>query len=334
MKTILIVILCVLCILCIYRFINYNRITNLIPLTPQTTHSSYNTSANVYKFDELYNTALREQSVVVKSIEDIPMESDYENKDISMVADSYNICYMREFPWSHPTDATIKLANIKDNLTILDMGAGTGMVAIYICKRFPNVKIDCIVNTLTLFNMIKTNIDKYNMSDRISAYMKDFNTIILERSNGSAHRGDTILPDELPNSKYDRILFLESIGYAHNRQELIHKCYNMLNLNGQLFIKTPSFNKNLSVDKAKEFIQIWNYNFSTFESLLNDAKSTGSNNIKYNSFKLFNNFSFINPNDIINGANFCAKNKINLVRHAYLYSFYINCDIVLIKYTE
>ena len=319
MKTILIVILCILCILCIYRFINYNRITNLIPLTPQTTHSSYNTSANVYKFDELYNTALREQSAVVKSIEDIPMESDYENKDISMVADSYNICYMREFPWSHPTDATIKLANIKDNLTILDMGAGTGMVAIYICKRFPNVKIDCIVNTLTLFNMIKTNIDKYNMRDRISAYMKDFNTII---------------PDELPNSKYDRILFLESIGYAHNRQELIHKCYNMLNPNGQLFIKTPSFNKNLSVDNAKEFIQIWNYNFSTFESLLNDAKSTGSNNIKYNSFKLFNNFSFINPNDIINGANFCAKNKINLVRHAYLYSFYINCDIVLITYTE
>ena len=371
MVPIIIAILCILLILCIYRFVNYNRVTNLISLTPHTIDSSNNTSADVYKFDELYDNAVRRYN-----IGDIPMESDYENKDISMVADSYNICYIREFPWSHPTDATIKLANIKDNLTILDMGAGTGMVAIYICKRFPNVKIDCIVNTLNLFNTIKTNIDKYNMGNRISVYMKDFNTILPERSvtahredilpersvsahhedilqdgrrNGSAHRGNTLLPDgrrngsahreyiqadELPNSRYDRILFLESIGYAHNRQELIHKCYNMLNPNGQLFIKTPSFNKNLSINKAKELIKIWNYNFSTFESLLNDAKSTGSNNIKCKSFKLFNNLSFINPNDIINGVNFCLKNNIKLIRHEYKYLLHDSCDIVLITHTK
>jgi|694.fasta_scaffold05757_18 2-polyprenyl-3-methyl-5-hydroxy-6-metoxy-1,4-benzoquinol methylase len=355
MRTINIVILCILCILCIlfiYRFINYNRITNLISLTPHNIDSTNNTSAAVYKFDELYNTTAargpndprvaeqypqladqlllnsaesypatsgnitapirQDGTALVKSIKDIPMESDYENKDISMVADSYNICYMREFPWSHPTDATIKLANIKDKLTILDMGAGTGMVAIYICKRFPNVKIDCIINSKRLFDMIKLNIDKHNMHNQISVYRTDFNT------------------DELPNRKYDRILFLESIGYANNRQLLIQKCYNMLNPNGQIFIKTPSFNNNLSVDNAKELIQIWNYNFSTLDSLLNDAKSTGSNNIKYNSFKLFNNFSSINPNDIINGANYCIKNKINLIRHAYLYVLFINCDIITI----
>ena len=344
MVPIIIAILCILLILCIYRFVNYNRVTNLISLTPHTIDSSNNTSADVYKFDELYNNAIRRYN-----IGDIPMESDYENKDISMVADSYNICYIREFPWSHPTDATIKLANIKDNLTILDMGAGTGMVAIYICKRFPNVKIDCIVNTSNLFNTIKTNIDKYNMGNRISVYMKDFNTILPDRSvsavredtllqdgrrNGSSHRGNTLLPDELPNSRYDRILFLESIGYAHNRQELIHKCYNMLNPNGQLFIKTPSFNKNLSINKAKELIKIWNYNFSTFESLLNDAKSTGSNNIKCKSFKLFNNLSFINPNDIINGVNFCLKNNIKLIRHEYKYLLHDSCDIVLITHTK
>ena len=430
MVPIIIAILCILLILCIYRFVNYNRVTNLISLTPHTIDSSNNTSAAVYKFDELYDNNIKRYN-----IGDIPIESDYENKDISMVADSYNICYIREFPWSHPTDATIKLANIKDNLTILDMGAGTGMVAIYICKRFPNVKIDCIVNTSNLFNIIKTNINKYNMGNRISVYMKDFNTILPERSvtahrgdilpersvsahrgdilpdgrsgsahrgdilpdgrsngsahssntllpdgrsngsahrrdilpdgrrngsahsgdilpdgrsgsahsgdilpdgrsNGSAHRGNTRLLDELPNSRYDRILFLESIGYAHNRQELIHKCYNMLNPNGQLFIKTPSFNKNLSINKAKELIQIWNYNFSTFESLLNDAKSTGSNNIKCKSFKLFNNLSFINPNDIINGVNFCLKNNIKLIRHEYKYLLHDSCDIVLITHTK
>ena len=59
MRTINIVILCILCILCIlfiYRFINYNRITNLISLTPHNIDSTNNTSAAVYKFDELYNT--------------------------------------------------------------------------------------------------------------------------------------------------------------------------------------------------------------------------------------------------------------------------------------
>ena len=108
----------------------------------------------------------------------------------------------------------------------------------------------------------------------------------------------------------------------------------MLNPNGQLFIKTPSFNKNLSINKAKELIKIWNYNFSTFESLLNDAKSTGSNNIKCKSFKLFNNLSFINPNDIINGVNFCLKNNIKLIRHEYKYLLHDSCDIVLITHTK
>ena len=294
-------ILLILCILCICRYVNYNRLTNLISVTTNQT------STAAYKFDDLYNTAIRRNN-----IGNIPIESDYENKDISMVADSYNICYMREFPWSHPTDATIKLANIRDNLAILDMGAGTGMVAIYICKKFPNIKIDCIVNTLNLFNTIKTNINKYNMGNQISPYIKDFNI------------------DELPNRKYDRILFLESIGYAHSRKELIHKCYNMLNPKGCLFIKTPSFNKNTSTDRAREMIKIWNYNFSTFDSLLNDAKSTGSNNIKYNSFKLFNNLSFINPDDVINGIRFCLKNKIKLIRDEYKYLLFDTSDIVLI----
>jgi hypothetical protein len=107
----------------------------------------------------------------------------------------------------------------------------------------------------------------------------------------------------------------------------------MLNPSGQLFIKTPSFNNNLSVDKAKDLIQIWNYNFSTFDSLLNDAKSTGSTNIKYNSFKLFNNFSSINPADVINGIRLCLKNKIKLIRYEYKYLLFDNCDIILITHT-
>ena len=326
MKPIIVAILCILCILCICQFVNYDRLTNLISINQKN-----NTSAAVYKFDELYNDNIHRHEAIKHNkskLDNIPIESDYENIDISMVSDSYNICYIRKFPWSHPTDSTIKMANIKDNLTILDMGAGTGMVAIYICNKFPNITIDCIVNSQNLFNIIKTNIKTYNLSTRIHVYKQDFNNL------NNKIRSDKHISDILLNKTYDRILFLESIGYAHNRRELINICYNMLNSGGQLFIKTPSFSKNIPIHIAKNLMNIWNYNSSTLDSLLNDVKSTGSDDIKYNSFKLYNNLLNINHSDVINGIKFCVKNKVNLIRHTHIYLLYINCDFVLITRNE
>jgi len=304
-------IISIVIIVCVIgRFINYSVLSNLTPYTLPLHDNKDN------KYDKLYYEHINRFKLDnIKS-----MESDYENIDISMVGDSYNICYMREFPWSHPTDATIKMANIiKSDLpyTILDMGAGTGMIAIYICNKFPNITIDCVVNSQNLFDIIETNIKTHNLSARIHVYKQDFNN----------------LNNKILNKKYDRILFIESIGYAHNRRELINTCYNMLNQGGKLFIKTPSFSNNIPIHTAKNLMNIWNYNSSTLDSLLNDAKSTGSDDIKYNSFKLYNNLLNINPSDVINGIKFCIKNKINLIRHTYLYLVYINCDFILITRT-
>jgi 2-polyprenyl-3-methyl-5-hydroxy-6-metoxy-1,4-benzoquinol methylase len=296
-----------ICIILVSRFINYNILTNL------TAVPNINQFTNIY--DNLYNDHIKSY----KSIDYVKyIEQDYENKDISMVADSYNIGYMREFPWSHPTDVTIKLANLNTSaISVLDLGAGTGMVAIYICTRLPNIIIDCVVNSKNLFNIIESNIKTHNMGLRIKVCKQDFNT----------HDFDKL------DKKYDRILSLESIGYAHNRHDLINKCYNMLNPGGLIFIKTPSFASNMPANIAQEFINIWDYNFSTLGSLLNDAKSTGSTDIKYKSFKLYHNFLNINPSDIVNGIKYCVKNKINLIRHAYIYSFHINYDLVSINKT-
>lgn len=66
----------------------------------------------------------------------------------------------------------------------------------------------------------------------------------------------------------------------------------------------------------------------------NQLDQITSNNIKCKSFKLFNNLSFINLNDIINGVNFCLKNNIKLIRHEYKYLLHDSCDIVLIMHTK
>ncbi len=281
------------------RYTTYNKILQFKPI------EEYTNTPNDYNFDNNINNNIN------------TIEADYENKDITMVGDSYNICYLRQYLLSHPTDATIQLAEIKDNMTILDVGSGTGMVAIYMCKQFPNIKIDCIVNTSTLFNIITKNITSNNMTNRIKVYIVDFNK-------------------ELPMSTninyYDRVLFLESIGYSTDRLNLIKHSYNLLKKGGKLFIKSPSFDSNIPKkynDKINKIINKWGYNFSTIGSLINDIKKVPFTSSKYISIKLSNCIVFHNISDIFKGLHYCYKNKINLFEDLYIGLKYMNSDFIL-----
>lgn len=241
------------------------------------------------------------------------IESDYSKINLSMV-DSYNICYLREYLHSDPTDATIQLAEISDNMKILDMGAGTGMVAIYICKKFKNIQIDCVINTKNLYDKIIENITKNKLVDRIKVYLMDFNK-------------------EIPNNNYDRILFLESIGYAHNRLELLNNSVKLLKENGKLFIKTPSIDNCIPDKYYKDISKLfnkWKCNFSSTNSLINDVKQIPNTNSKYISFKLCYSNIFYNFTDIIKIILFCIINKINVIEDMFI-GYYINEDFVLIE---
>jgi precorrin-6B methylase 2 len=299
MENIILILLISFCLYLIGRKYLYNKL-----LQYKTTNSFNNMKESDYIIDNMFNININN------------IEANYSKKDISMVADSYNICYLREHLFSHPTDATIKLAEIDNNYKILDMGAGTGMVAIYMCKKFKNINIDCVVNTQHLYDIITNNINKNKLTERIKVYLMDFNK-------------------EIPKNKnyYDRILFLESIGYSTNRFKLLNDCVELLNTGGKIFIKTPSFDNSIPIkyyNKVNEIINRWSYNFSTINSLINDVNKLSNTESKYISFKLNNCIMFHNIDDIIKGFVYCYKNKINLIQDTFIGLTYVNEDFVLI----
>lgn len=274
----LILIIITILIYYILRYIDYNSLTYL-------NANEYNKPLN-RDFDLYYQS--RDKSKYI--------ESDYENKDFSFI-DSYNIGYIREFPWSNPIDAIIKLANIQDGYNILDAGCGTGMVSIYLCTKLPNITCKLIVNSKNLFTIATNNIKKHNMTNRISIFFMDFDNIALPVSN----------------MKFDLILFLETIDYSMDRNKLLKNIKPLLKPTGHIFIKTPSFINNLVINNIhKKIIDIWQYNFSTSSSLLYDLKNNNYTDVKYLTAAIYKSILHINLSDLINLCKFVVINKINL----------------------
>jgi len=301
----IIILIIIIFVYLIIRKITYNR------LIQYKSVDSFNSNVKInYEIDNIFNN-IETDGCKIGTI-----ESDYSKIDLSML-DSYNVCYLREYIYSNPTDSTIQLAEISDNMKILDMGAGTGKVAIYMCQKFKNIHIDCVINTKNLYDVIIKNVKKHELTDRINVYLMDFN-------------------EEIPNNKnyYDRILFLETIGYSRNRLKLLNDSVKLLKTNGKLFIKTPSFDNCVPSQYNEEIndtIKTWCYNFSTINSLINDVKKIPNTNSKYISFKLHYCLLFNNLDDIKKALIFCFVNKINLFKYMLFGIFYANEDFVLIE---
>jgi len=212
-------------------------------------------------FDDMYNDIIKNNNNTT--------ESDYDSINLSDVDTNYNINIIRKFLWSNPNESTIELAEIKDKMHILDCGCGTAKPAIYICQNIPNITIDCIVNSSKLFDIAKNNIYNAGLSKRINLYLMDYDK----------------LENPVLSNKYDRVLFLESIGYSKNITKLLNNIHKLLKKDGKVFIKTPNFKNTVNetdLNICKSVISIWRYNFSTLPTFLNTLKNTNfKNNIKY-----------------------------------------------------
>jgi 2-polyprenyl-3-methyl-5-hydroxy-6-metoxy-1,4-benzoquinol methylase len=279
---IIIAIIVIIIIFFLLRYYVYNK------LFVYKSIDAFNEPLNL-DLDNMYNEYLNNKKQ--KKILD-----DYSKVNLEDTGDSYNICLVRKYPLSHPTDATIELADIKDGMHILDAGCGIGMVSIYMCNKFPNLRSSCIVNTEKLYNIVTNNINKYNLADRIKVYIIDFD----------------YLTKPITNYYYDRIIFLESIDYSINRKKLIKSCYKLLNKGGKLFIKSPQFYNNLNkkyYNDINGLINKWGYNFSNISSLLNDVNKSPFSDIKYISISSLKCMCFYNISDIFKLLKFCMKNK-------------------------
>jgi ubiquinone/menaquinone biosynthesis C-methylase UbiE len=257
--------------------------------------AQYTRPCNV-DFDRIYHQVMRDPT------RPRYVEADYENKNIDLVDDSYNICYLRKYIHSHPVDSTIDLAEIRDGQHILDAGCGSGKTAIYICEQFPRVTFTVILHSREWLKKVRANIRRAGLAHRITAHLMNFDT----------------LHAPVTEQVYDRILFLESIDYSMNRRALLARVHPLLTAHGKLFIKTPMFKNDVPRAKyalCEKLIEIWRYNFSTLSSLLADMQATGYRDVSYVTIHPYLSGFSLNPMDVLRGLAFWAQNKLD-IRHA------------------
>lgn len=280
-KTILFSFIFLLVIFVITRYILYHYYVSYKPI------EKYNKPIN-NDFDNMWRDCMDREKHYI--------ESDYDKIDLDFVDDSFNVCYIREYPWSNPHDSTIKLADIRDGQNILDAGCGVGNTSIYLCKKFPNVTCHLLVNSKKLYQKTLENIKKDNLENRITLYLMDFDK----------------LEKPISQLRFDRILFLESMDYSKNRELLLKNMYNLLDTDGKIFIKTPGFKDQISkgnYEICRNIVDIWRYNFSCLGSVLNDARKIEGADISYVDIDPFLGFFFLNPVDILNLFMFIIRNR-------------------------
>ncbi len=246
------------------------------------------------EYDNMYLEYLNNNKENESSLD---IEADYNKLNLDSVDDSFNVCYLRKHFNSKPTDSTIELADLSDNQYILDCGCGTGKVAIYLCKKLNNIRVDCLVNSKELYNKCIENIKNENLDEQIKVFLMDFDN----------------LEEPIKNNKYDRIIFLESVDYSKNREQLIKSMYDRLKNKGKMFIKTPSFKNKINKDNIelyKKLIKIWNYNFSCISSIIDDFNKSEFKDVKYVSLNPILCSIFLNPSDFYNLYRFIKDNNI------------------------
>jgi ubiquinone/menaquinone biosynthesis C-methylase UbiE len=189
----------------------------------------------------------------------------------------------RLHPFSHPNDFDINLAEIKNNMTILDCGCGLIETDIRLLEKYPNLNIHVVTNTNKKNKIIINNkIKNLQYEKKIKPHFIDYKDLLI--------RFDEI--------KFDRILFIESLSYSKNIQKILQDCYKILNSDGKVYIrmitapKTKSHYINKNIIDIEEKIQS---NLVYHDNMLYFLQQSGFKNIKFSSIPLILSENYYNP---------------------------------------
>jgi SAM-dependent methyltransferase len=198
-------------------------------------------------------------------------------------SDVYEYGIYRTHPFKHANDHDYHLAELNNNMTILDAGCGILGPALYFTDRLPNIKICALTNAKGKYkNEIISKVKANKLNKKIIPYFKDFNQI------------NTTFKKET----FDRVLFIESIGYSDDIINLLSTVKNKLKKNGKIYIRTltiPKTKNNFlikSYDKIQKNIDMKIY---YHENMIYFLQKAGYVNIKFTSIPLMFSENLNNP---------------------------------------
>jgi len=186
-------------------------------------------------------------------------------------------------PLSHPNDFDINLAEIKNNMTILDCGCGLIETDIRLLDTFQNLNIHVVTNTNNKYKIIINNkIKNLQYENKIKPHFIDYKNLLV--------RFDEI--------KFDRILFIESLSYSKNILKILQDSHKILNNNGKIYIRLITAPNTQNSYIKKNIIDIQNKlqsNLIYHDNMLHFLQKAGFTNIKFSSIPLILSENYYNP---------------------------------------
>ena len=199
-----------------------------------------------------------------------------------------NIGIIRKNYFNDLYDFDIELLNLENNFKILIINTLDIEFELSIINKFNKLN-----KKIYIFSSCNNLLETYFLKKK----NKHYNLFITYCNNEDIH-------NKFNNIKFDRIILRENLGNISNRYTFLKNIKSLLkNKNSFIFIKTFTFNNNIQphliFEKQKYLINYWNYNFSTYKSIINDLLLL-KYKVEYSKINLLDSILLSNHKDIIN----------------------------------
>tara|TARA_A100001015_G_scaffold296353_1_gene376537 strand:+ start:727 stop:1596 length:870 start_codon:yes stop_codon:yes gene_type:complete len=240
----------------------------------------------LFKCFKLYK--IYDQKKVIIKYDDIPIMKEKKKEDFKIEFEPFNNTNIYEFGifktnyFRHPNELDLFLSELLNNMTILDLGCGMLESDLYFLEKYKKLKIHAVTRCEKKYEKEILNIIKSkNVSNNIFPYFKDFDKLggIFEKNF------------------FDRILFIESINYSKNINNLLTLIRPLLKNNGKIYIRTiikPKTDSKYLNKKYKEIEDKLNFKLYTHENIISLLQMNNFIDIKYSSIPLLFSDNFSN----------------------------------------
>ncbi|MHB1050386.1 MAG: SAM-dependent methyltransferase [Bacteroidota bacterium] len=113
-------------------------------------------------------------------------------------------------------DLTTERAELKDGMSILELGCGWGSLSLFMAAKYPNAKITGVSNSRTQKEYIDAAAAERGLKN-LTIITTDMNTFTID-------------------STFDRVVSVEMFEHMRNYEKLLEKVFGFLNENGKLFV--------------------------------------------------------------------------------------------------
>ncbi len=124
-------------------------------------------------------------------------------------------------------------AQLRDGMSVLDLGCGWGSLSLWICERYPNARVTAVSNSASQRAWIESLGDRRGYSDRLTVITADANTLA-------------------PQQRFDRVFSIEMFEHMRNWEQLLARIAGWLEPEGRLFVHVFSHRR-----LAYEFAGTW-----------------------------------------------------------------------------